>query len=254
MSGLSVAIITYNEEKNIGRCLDSIKDIANEIIVVDSYSDDQTEKICSEYDVTFLKHPFEGYIEQKNYAVKQTSFPYILSLDADEALSDELKNSIIKAKKSWTFDAYSMNRLTNYCGKWIRHGGWYPDRKLRLFHRDAGKWGGINPHDQYILKPEKTSQFLKGDLLHYSFYNLQDHLNQIEHFTSIASGSLYENGEKHSYLKQYLSPVGKFIKDYITKAGFLDGKSGFTICWLSAKATYIKHSKLRKLYVEGKAP
>lgn len=253
MSKLSVAIITFNEEKNIRRCLESVKDIADEIVVVDSYSTDKTEEICRNYDVIFIKHEFEGYIEQKNYAVKHTSFPYILALDADEALSDKLKESIISEKENWQYDAYSMNRLTNYCGKWIKHGGWYPDRKLRIFQRDSGKWGGTNPHDQFILLPDKTMKFIQGDILHYSYYGLEDHLNQIEHFTDVSSRAFFEMGRKAGFIKLYLSPVGKFIKDYLVKRGFLDGKAGFTICRLSARATYIKYRKIRKLYAEKKA-
>lgn len=253
MSKLSVAIITFNEEKNIRRCLESVKEVADEIVVVDSYSTDKTEEICRSLNVLFLKNEFEGYIEQKNYILKQTTLPFVLSLDADEALSDQLKESIISEKKKWQYDAYNMNRLTNYCGKWIKHGGWYPDRKLRLFHRDSGKWGGTNPHDRFILFPGKRVKFLQGDIFHYSYYNLKDHLNQIEHFTNVSSRAFVEKGRKAGFIKLYLSPVGKFIKDYLVKGGFLDGKAGFTICSLSARATYIKYRKIRKLYAEKKA-
>src|ERR1041385_5289202 len=129
---LSVVIITYNEEKNIVRCLDSIREIADDIVVVDSFSTDKTEMICKEKGVRFIQHKFEGHIEQKNWAITQAKFPFVLSLDADEAPDEELKKEILKVKADANYDGYKMNRLTNYCGKWIRHCGWYPDTKLRI--------------------------------------------------------------------------------------------------------------------------
>ena len=136
---ISVVIITFNEEKNIGRCLESIKDIADEIVVVDSFSNDKTEEICRKYKVNFIQNKFEGHIEQKNYAATHASYQHILALDADEALSEKLKKSIIETKKNWIAEGYSFNRLSNYCGKWIKHSGWYPDTKLRLVDRTKGK-------------------------------------------------------------------------------------------------------------------
>ncbi|MBT8332765.1 MAG: glycosyltransferase family 2 protein, partial [Deltaproteobacteria bacterium] len=137
---ISAVIITYNEERNIGRCLDSVREVADEIVVVDSYSTDKTKEICHSMNVKFLQHHFEGHIEQKNYAVSCASCGQVLSLDADEVLSEKLQQSILAAKQSWRFDGYSFNRLTNYWGKWNRHSGWYPDTKLRLWDRSKGRW------------------------------------------------------------------------------------------------------------------
>ncbi len=245
MSLLSAVIITYNEEKNIGRCLESIKDLADEIIVVDSNSADNTEKICKNYPVHFIKHEFEGYIEQKRYALKLANNDFVLSLDADEALSEELQQSIMNIKTNFECDGYSMNRLTKYCGKWIRHCNWYPDRKLRLFNKAKGNWSGENPHDKVMLKSGSKTCHLKGDILHYSYYTLDDHYKQIENFTTISSKTLFEKGRKSTFIKLYLAPVAKFIRDYFFNLGFLDGKAGFTICWLSAGATYKKYKKLK---------
>ena len=128
MTKLSVVIITLNEQKNIGRCLESVKDISDDIVIVDSYSTDDTEKICRQYGVRFIQHPFEGHIEQKNWAITQAKYPHILSLDADELLSDRLKRSIREVKENWVYDGYYFNRLTNYCGKWISYSCWYPSR------------------------------------------------------------------------------------------------------------------------------
>lgn len=254
MAQISVIIITRNEEKNIGRCLDSVKDMADDIVVVDSFSTDRTEEICKSKGARFYQHAFEGHIEQKNYAVGLSEFPYILSLDADEALDETLKKNISDVKENWTCDGYEMNRLTNYCGKWIRHCGWYPDRKLRLFDKRQGKWGGTNPHDKFEIAPNqptgrtKNIGFLRGDILHYSYYTIEDHYKQIEYFTTINAKASFDNGKHAPIWKLYLAPVFKFIKDYFFRLGILDGQAGWQICRLSAWATYIKYKKLRNLY------
>ena len=140
MPDISAVIITYNEEKNLERCIESVRDIADEIVIVDSFSTDRTKEICKKYELHFIEHKFEGHIQQKNWAITQAKYPHILSLDADEVLSDRLKESIREVKENWTHDGYYFNRLTNYCGKWIRHCGWYPDRKLRLWDSRKGRW------------------------------------------------------------------------------------------------------------------
>ena len=156
MIKLSSVIITLNEERNIGRCLDSLRGIADEIVVVDSGSTDRTEEICRTFGVRFFQHPFDGFTEQKNFAIDQCSFEHILSLDADESLSEELKKSVTAVKSNWNKDGYSFNRFTNYCGKWIKHCGWYPDRKLRLFRKEKGRWQGNKLHERFILNDTLT--------------------------------------------------------------------------------------------------
>ena len=252
MVKLSAVIITFNEEKNIARCLESLQGIVDEIVVVDSFSKDKTQEICENYSVKFVQHAFEGHIEQKNWAITQTSNPYILSLDADEALDSNLQSSILKIKENWTHDGYSMNRLTNYCGKWIHHCGWYPDTKLRLWDSRKGKWGGDNPHDKFELNDKNSPiKRLDGDILHYSYYTLEDHFKQVTYFTDILANAQYKKGKKAPIIILMLSPVVKFIKDYFIKKGFLDGKEGFTICRISAYATFLKYKKLRNLIHKG---
>ena len=243
---LSVAIITYNEEKNIRRCLESVKNIADEIIVVDSFSTDKTEAICKEFNVQFTKNKFIGHIQQKNYTLEQTKYNYVLSLDADEVLSNELRKSILKVKNNWKNDAYSFNRLTNFCGKWIKHCNWYPDQKIRLIDKRKGRWGGQNPHDKIIIEKKSVVKHIKGDLLHYSFYTIEQHIRQINKFSEISAKALFEKGKKSNLLKILISPVIKFIKSYFIKLGFLDGFSGFVVCVNSAYATYLKYVKLKK--------
>lgn len=249
MPKLSVAIITFNEENNIGRCLDSIQEIADDIVVVDSYSSDLTESICKSKGARFIQHKFEGHIEQKNWAIKQAKYPHILSLDADEAIDDALKQSILDLKKEWKWDGYYMNRLTNYCGKWVYHCGWYPDKKLRIWDSTKGSWGGTNPHDKYELFAGDTNTgHLKGNILHYSYYTIEDHYKQVNYFTDILAKAQYEEGRRASIFVMALSPVVKFIRDYFIKLGILDGVTGFTICRISAYATFLKYKKLRALY------
>jgi glycosyltransferase involved in cell wall biosynthesis len=249
---LSAVIITFNEERNIKRCLDSLSGVADEVVVVDSYSTDRTEEICRSYNAVFIKHRYRGMIEQKNWAILQASSPCILSLDADEALSDELKSSILHVKENWSHDGYYFSRLTNYCGKWIRHTSWYPSRKLRLWDSRKGRWGGLNPHDMFILNRGASSCFLKGDILHYSYYSVSGHLQQINSFTSIQARSYYEHGRRVYLFTITIRPFWRFLKDYIFLRGFLDGFYGFVISVNSAHEVFLKYVKLRNLYLEEK--
>jgi glycosyltransferase involved in cell wall biosynthesis len=255
---LSVVIITFNEERNIGRCLDAVREIADDVVVVDSFSSDKTEMICREKGARFVQHKFEGHIEQKNWAMTQAKFPFVLSLDADEAPDDELKKEILKVKSSRSpgrqFDGYEMNRLTNYCGKWIRHCGWYPDTKLRLWDSRKGKWGGINPHDKYELTDVSAKTFhLAGNILHYSYYTVEEHYKQAEKFSSIAANALFQKGKSATVFWAVIKTISKFMRNYFLKAGFLDGKYGFIICKITAWETFQKYSKLTKLSKQRKA-
>jgi glycosyltransferase involved in cell wall biosynthesis len=253
MIKISAVIITFNEERNILRCINSLMGVVDEIVVVDSISNDKTKEICLSQNVKFIEHTFEGHIEQKNYAIIQASNPYVLSLDADECLDEELKKEILNVKNNWNADAYSMNRLTNYCGKWVYHCGWYPDTKLRLWDSRKGKWGGDNPHDKFELYDKNAKiVHLKGNILHYSYYTREDHYKQVEYFTTILSEAQFKRGKKAPLFVLILSPLVKFIKDYFIKFGFLDGITGFTICRISAYATFIKYKKLRALHLSKK--
>jgi len=252
MPGLSVVIITLNEERNIGRCLDSVKDIADEIIVVDSFSTDRTENICKQKGVRFVKHKFEDYINQHIFADSLVTQDYILSLDADEALSDELQKSIGEIKMDFETDAFTMNRMTNYCGQWIKHCGWYPDKKLRLYHKNAGEWSGMKIHESFSLKEGISITHLQGDILHYSFYTISEHINQANKFTNITAQVAFDKGKKASNLKIFFSPIVKFLRDYFFNLGFLDGFNGFLICQISANATFLKYVKLREMQKKAK--
>ncbi len=248
MAKLSVVIITLNEEKNIARCLRSVEGLSDDIIVVDSGSTDLTESICRSFGVKFHTHKWLGYTETKNYANSLALHRLILSLDADEALSDELRNSILDVLANQKSQAYSMNRLTNYCGRWIKHGGWYPDKKIRLFNYDEGAWSGNLIHESIKLKNGSPVEHLKGDILHYSYHTISDHIAQANRFTDLTALKAFEENKKGSILKIIFSPIVKFKKDYIFRAGFLDGYAGFVISAISAFATFMKYVKLRQLH------
>lgn len=245
---LSAAIITFNEERNIRRCLESLRGIADEVVVVDSFSTDATEKICVEFGAIFIRNPFGGHIQQKNFALDQATHELILSLDADEALDETLKKNILALKENPKYDGYRMNRLTNYCGHWVRHCGWYPDTKMRLVKRGKARWTGVNPHDRLDLLQPSESGFLQGDILHYSYYTREDHLRQIEYFGDIASRELYQRGVKTNMVMILGKVVTQFVKSYFLKLGMLDGSTGFTISRLSAYATWRKYVKLNQLW------
>ena len=244
---LSAVIITFNEERNIGRCLDSLAGVADEIVVVDSFSTDRTEAICREKGARFVQHPFGGHIEQKNYALSQAAHDWVLSLDADEALSDDLRQSVLAVKDHWQAEGYAMNRLTNYCGQWIRHSGWYPDRKLRLFDRRLAQWGGQNPHDKIEMTPGARQLRLRGDLLHYSYYTEEEHYSRARKYADIAAKAMYARGRRARWWNLALSPAVKWLRNYVFKRGFLDGRAGWTICRISALETGWKYRALREL-------
>jgi len=244
---LSVVIITFNEQKNIERCLLSVKDIADEIVVLDSLSTDKTKEICKKYDVKFYEQKFLGHIEQKNKAMSLATNNFVLSLDADEALSDKLKSEIKKIKENSTHDAYIFNRLNNYCGKWIKHCGWYPDKKLRLWNRKKGQWGGLNPHDKVIMQTDAKIKYINSDLLHYSYYSVNEHILQSNKFAKIAAEAYYKKGKKSSAITPYYKIIWKFINCYFIKGGFLEGKYGYIICKISSKETFNKYKILNNL-------
>lgn len=248
MTPLSVVIITLNEEKNIGRCLESVLAVADEIVVVDSLSTDATKRICAEFGVRFIEQPFLGYIEQKNFALTKASHPFVLSLDADEALSPELASSILQEKaKGFAADGYTMNRLSWFCDRWIRHGSWYPDRKLRLVRGSSASWGGTNPHDRLMLAGGAQTRHLSGDLLHYTYHSLEEYIAQGNRFTTIAAKAMQAQGKRATWWNLVWNPFMAFVKSYFLRAGFLDGFHGYLIARQSASQTLFKYAKLRML-------
>ncbi len=245
---ISAVIITKNEERNILRCLNSLLDVADEIVVVDSGSTDDTAAICEKFGVRFMHHDWLGYSEQKNFANSLAENDWILSIDADEEISDELKLSILGYKNNNIEDdiVLSMNRLTNYCGHWIRHCGWYPDRKIRIWNRTVGQWQG-EIHETIEFSTKVTEYRLDGDLLHYSFATPQDYENQQFKFAKMRGQHYFMKGKKHASFYMVVSPFFSFIQHYFFQLGFLDGKDGWHICCVTAKATRLKYKTLKEL-------
>lgn len=248
MVKLSGVIITYNEEKHLEKCLSSLTGIVDEIVVVDSFSTDNTPDICKKFNVKFISRPFVDYVDQKNFALDQCSYVHVLSLDGDEELSEELKTEILKVKENWQYDGYSFNRLNNYCGKWIKHGSWYPDTKIRLFDRRKARWGGEMIHETIELQDYKSHKKLDGNLLHWAYNSYSEHYSKINGFTDMQAHVNFAKGKKTTVLKIVVSPLWKFLNSYILKLGLLDGFQGFVISTFSASGIFLKNLKLYELH------
>ncbi len=243
MVKISAVIITYNEEKNIVRCIDSVSTIADEIVVIDSFSKDGTKELCLSKGVTFVEHQFRSHIDQKNYAVTQATHPYILSLDADEYLSAELTLSLLEVKQTWPAEAFRMNRLSSYGTKWIKHGSWYPDRKIRLWNKHLGVWGGENPHDRVVLKKGTTVIHLAGDILHRAYKDSKETLEKVQRYSDIFA--LESVGKKNSSIITIMGHTSfAFLKSFIIKWGFLDGYEGLMVAQAEANHVFYKYAKL----------
>lgn len=245
---LSVAVITYNEEKNIRDCIESFHDLADEVIVLDSYSTDKTLEIAQSYSkVQVYQHPFTGHIEQKNRAIALCSGEWILSLDADERVSPKLREEIkqVLNNPNPKFVGYKIPRLTFHLGRFIRHGGWYPLKRYRLFKKGMGVWTGENPHD--YIEIQGKGGVLNGDIIHYSFQDLSHQIDTINKFSSIVALTRHEKKVKFPILKSLYKPFVKFLECYIFKLGFLDGYAGFVIAISSAFSTFLKFAKLYEL-------
>jgi (heptosyl)LPS beta-1,4-glucosyltransferase len=244
---ISATIITLNEERNIQRCIRSLKGVADEIIVLDSNSTDETAAICRQEGVVFEVRDWEGYSASKNYLNSLAAHDYILSIDADEALDEELAEAIRKVKEIENPELYSVNRLTNYCGKWIKHSGWYPDVKLRLFPKKGCHWEGEYVHEELAYPINMTVHQLAGHLEHYSYYNFKEHRERADKYSALTAQKMHKAGKKASMCKPYLSALGRFVSMYFIKGGLLDGKMGFKIAQISAQSNIFKYKELRRL-------
>jgi len=250
---LSCAIITYNEERNIRECLESVIGLCDEILVLDSHSTDATPKIVRSFKgVRFAVHDFDGHVEQKNRAMEMTHGDWILSIDADERVTPELARSINAFIENHPeAKGARVMRLTHHMGSFIRHGGWR-NARYRLVRRGCGRWGGQNPHDTIVLEGEKGGIFhrgavLKGELIHYSFRDLSDQVDTINKFSSIVSFNRAGRKKRFSILQLLVKPPVKFIEIYFAKRGFLDGIPGFVIAVASAFSAFLKVAKLYEL-------
>lgn len=246
-SQISAVIITHNEAKVIGECLEALKKVCNDIVVLDGFSEDETPDICKKMGVRLIQQKWLGYTQTKNHGNTLAKNDWILSIDSDEILSDDLITSLknIELKNG---EVYSLDRLTNFCGKWIYHSGWYPEWKIRLFNKKNVKWQGEFVHETLNIPDHFHEIQLKGKLYHYSYKDKNDHLIRIKKYARLSAQERFENGKKASFAKIWLSPIARFFRTYFLKKGFLDGREGFIISWRSAYMVNLRYSILKELW------
>jgi len=242
---ITATIITLNEERNIARSIESLR-CCDEIVVVDSGSIDRTVELASNLGARVVESPWHGYAPQKNYAADQAENDWILSLDADEALSESLEGEIWALKKKGpNCDAYTVPRLAQYMGRWILHSGWYPDRKVRLYHRAKAKWMGDFVHES--VEVNGRVGHLEANLLHYTCDSLSEHLKTMDRYTTLAAEELVFRKQKIYTRNMILDPAWTFIKTYFLQRGFEDGLEGLTIAYMAALYTFLKYAKARNM-------
>ncbi|HEV3198488.1 MAG TPA: glycosyltransferase family 2 protein [Bryobacteraceae bacterium] len=240
---ITATIITLNEERNIARAIESLR-CSDEILIVDSGSVDRTVELAEKLGARVIEAGWHGYAGQKNWAAGQASHDWILSLDADEALSEALEAEIWNLKKNGPrYDAYTMPRLARYLGRWILHSGWYPDRKLRLYDRRKAKWVGDFVHES--VQSEGRVGHLQSNLLHFTCDSLSEHLRTLDRYTTLAAQELAARKVKVPLSRVILDPAWTFVKTYFLQRGFLDGLEGLTIAYMAAFYTFLKYSKAR---------
>ncbi len=242
---ITATIITLNEERNIARAIESLR-CCDEILMLDSGSSDHTLDVARNLGARVIEAPWQGYASQKNLAAEQAANDWILSIDADEALSERLEGEIWNLKKIGpACDAYTMPRLAQYLGRWIFHGGWYPDRKVRLYHRAKARWVGEFVHES--VRVEGRVGHLDANLLHYTCGSLSEHLKTMDRYTTLAAGEIVARRQKVPAHRLVIDPIWTFIQGYFLRRGFLDGPEGLAIAYMSSLYTFLKYAKARNM-------
>lgn len=244
---LSAAVITLDEERNVGRCLESLAGVADEVVVVDSGSRDGTGRICREHGAAFVHQPWLGYGAQKNVAAERCGGDLVLSLDADEALSPELRASLLAVKAAPAADCWEVSRLNWMYDRFMRHGGLYPDRKLRLWRRGLARWSDDPVHETARPVGGAAVARLRGDLLHYPVRSREEHLATIERYAALQAGAMLRAGRRAGPWRPWGAAAAHFLRTFVLQRGFLDGSTGLAVSRLSAYATWLKHARLREL-------
>ncbi len=246
---ISAVVITLNEEAFIDDCIRSLYNVADEIVVVDSFSTDGTEQICAGYDrVRFVKHTWQGYSQSKNYGNTLAQYGLILSLDADERLDEEAIEQINELKNSETpIQVCSLNRKNYFGHTWIRFCGWYPDVKVRLFDRLSAQWEGDYVHELLQIKPEIAVQHISGNILHHTVANNAEHLDTIQKYARLAAEKAKRNGKQIQIIPSALSALIHFLKIFFLKLGFLHGSLGLRIAYNSAKSKWLRYTFFKSL-------
>jgi glycosyltransferase involved in cell wall biosynthesis len=241
---LSVAIVSQNEETRIGRCLESVRGLAREIVVVDGGSTDGTRAVAERHGARWIVHPWAGYRDQKNFALDQCAQPWVLALDCDEELSPALRAEVERflAADGGGLDGAAFPRLSRFLGRWIRHGDWYPDLSLRLFRRARARWGGSPEHDKIELDGNVAR--LRGDLLHHSFPTLNRYIGKINVFGDAFLERQLETGARWRLAPNLARPLWRFLRGYVLRLGFLDGFPGLWIAVASSFLVFVRYSRL----------
>ena len=242
---ISAAIITLNEQRNIARAIESLR-CCDEVVVVDSGSNDRTCEVAENLGARVVDAPWRGYAGQKNYATEQCSHDWVLSLDADEALSEALEAEIWQLKKAGPkADAYTMPRLPQYLGRWILHGGWYPDRKIRLFDRRKAQWVGDFVHES--VRVNGSLAHLEANLLHFTCESLTEHMKSMDRYTTLAAEQIIAQKRRVTWRNLVVDPSWTFFSTYFLKRGFLDGFEGMAIAHMAAMYNFLKYAKARSM-------
>ncbi|EPG73220.1 glycosyltransferase, group 2 family protein [Leptospira fainei serovar Hurstbridge str. BUT 6] len=248
---ISACIITLNEEDNITRCLSSLK-FVDEIIVLDSGSSDRTGELAKSFGAKIVHREFDDYVSQKNHVVSLAKNSWILSVDADEEISPKLENEIreILGGREPEEDGFLIPRLTMYMGKWVRHGGWYPNYRVRLFKKSKGRFVGGKVHESVLLEGKKRK--LKNPILHYSYQNLYDHVNFINRYSELAATEKFAKGKRTGLLFAFLKASYKSFWMYFVRCGFLDGRRGFILAIMGFYYNFLKYTKILEMSLAEK--
>ncbi|MFO1476658.1 MAG: glycosyltransferase family 2 protein [Verrucomicrobiota bacterium] len=253
---ISVCMISGAEARRISRALDSVAGWTSEVIVVlNEEVTDATEEIARSRGAQVFREPWKGHVAQKNSAAQKAGQPWILGLDTDEAVSPELREEIQRAFAAGVEDgtaAFSVPRVTQYYGRWIRHGEWYPDRGARLWRRGQAAWGGVDPHDK--LEVRGGVRKLRGDLLHYSMEGIDGQLRKIIRYADDFARGCKAGGRRVGFVDLAIRPPWRFVRGYVLKLGFLDGWQGFSIAWMTAFYTFFRYFKALESQAEAGAP
>ncbi len=242
---ITATIITLNEERNIDRAIESLR-CCDEIIVLDSGSSDRTLEVANKLGARVIERAWVNYAQQKNTAAELASNDWILSIDADEALSETLDGEILNIKKHGpACDAYTMPRLAQYLGRWILHSGWYPDRKVRLYNRRKARWAGDFVHES--VRVDGRVGHLEANLLHFTCESLSEHLKTMDRYTTLAAEEIVARRMKIPPSRIFLDPAWTFVRTYLVQRGFLDGMEGLAIAHMAALYTFLKYAKARNM-------
>ncbi len=248
MQPLSVVIIAKNEAHIIGRTLQSIQQLTDNIIVCDTGSTDATIPIAQLNGAKVIEHKWEGYGETKNLANEYAAYDWILQLDADEVPDQILLTSLHQLDLKDESIVYAVIRKNYYAGRHLRYGQWQNDKCMRLFNRKVAQWSKDLVHEKLLYSDSVKTVLLKGFIYHYTYETTEEHFEKIKKYSLLGASTLYAQKKKPSFIKQYISPVAGFIINYFLKLGFLDGYYGFKVAWLNSYCTYVKYKKLRNLY------